>query len=107
MSVHRRGIGAESGGIFPPNIGFRRRTCQHLLKAFGTAWCPLGLEGHSLTQNSPFGGLSAGLRRLNQLAAVGGILVFGGLAAIFAELEFAGLFNRQRLAAKRSGYASR
>jgi hypothetical protein len=55
----------------------------------------------------PFGGFSAGLRRLNQLAAVGGILLFGGLAAIFAELEFAGLFNRQRLAAKRSGYASR
>jgi hypothetical protein len=39
--------------------------------------------------------------------AVGGILVFGGLAAIFAELEFAGLFNRQRLAAKKPGYASR
>jgi hypothetical protein len=54
----------------------------------------------------PFGEFSAGLRRLNQLAAVGGILFLGGLAAIFAELEFAGLFNRQRLAAKRSGYAS-
>ncbi len=58
-------------------------------------------------ENTPFGGFSAGLRRPNQLAAVGGILVFGGLAAIFAELEFAGLFNRQRLAAKRPGYASR
>jgi hypothetical protein len=58
-------------------------------------------------ENTPFGGFSAGLRRLNQLAAVGGILVFGRLAAIFAELEFAGLFNRQRLAAKRSGYTSR
>jgi hypothetical protein len=58
-------------------------------------------------QNSPFGGFSAGLRRLNQLAAVGGILVFGGLAAVFAELESAGLYNWQRLAAKRSGYASR
>jgi hypothetical protein len=58
-------------------------------------------------ENTPFGGSSAGLRRPNQLAAVGGILVFGGLAAIFAELEFAGLFNQQRLAAKRSVYASR
>jgi hypothetical protein len=58
-------------------------------------------------ENTPFGGFSTGLCRLNQLAAVGGILVFGGLAAIFAELEFAGLFNWQHLAAKRSGYASR
>ncbi len=58
-------------------------------------------------ENTAFGGFIAGLRRLNQLAAVGGILVFSGLAAIFAELEFAGLFNRQRHAAKRSGYASR
>jgi hypothetical protein len=44
---------------------------------------------------------------LNQLAAMAEILVFGGLAAIFAELEFAGLLNRQRFAAKRPGYASR
>jgi hypothetical protein len=58
-------------------------------------------------ENTPFGGFSAGLCRSNQLAAVGGILVFGELAAIFAELEFAGLLNRQRFAAKRSGYASR
>jgi hypothetical protein len=33
--------------------------------------------------------------------AVSGILVFGGLAAIFAELEFAGFLNRQHFAAKR------
>ncbi len=58
-------------------------------------------------ENAPFGGFSTGLRRSNQLAAVGGILVFSRLAAIFAELEFAALLNRQRLAAKRSGYASR
>jgi hypothetical protein len=58
-------------------------------------------------ENTPFGGFSASLRHSNQLAAVGRILVFSGLAAIFAELEFAGLLNRQRLAAKRSGYASR
>jgi hypothetical protein len=54
----------------------------------------------------PFGGFSPGLRHLNQLAAVAEILVFGGLAAIFAELEFAGLLNWQRFAAKRPGYAS-
>jgi hypothetical protein len=83
--------------------------CQrrHILRAFGTACGPLGPEGRSLTENTPFGGLSAGLRCLNQLASVGRILVFGGLAAIFTELEFAGLLNRQRYAAKRSGYASR
>ncbi len=46
-------------------------------------------------ENTPFGGFSSGLRRSNQLAAVGGILVFSGLASIFAELEFAGLLNRQ------------
>jgi hypothetical protein len=39
--------------------------------------------------------------------AVGRILVFGGLASIFAGLEFAGLLNWQRFVAKRSGYASR
>jgi hypothetical protein len=58
-------------------------------------------------ENTPFGRFSAGLRRPNQLAAVGEILVFGGLAAIFAKLESAGLLNWQRFAAKRSGYASR
>jgi hypothetical protein len=35
------------------------------------------------------------------------ILVFGGLVAIFAEFDFAGLLNWQRFAAKRPGYASR
>jgi hypothetical protein len=64
-------------------------------------------EGRSLTENTPFGGFSASQRRPNQLAAVAEILVFGELAAIFAELEFAGLLNWQRFAAKRSGYASR
>jgi hypothetical protein len=108
-SVHRSGIGPESGGPDPQHIGFRRRSCQsrHLLRAFETACGPLGPEGHSLMENTPFGGFSAGLRRLNQLVAVAEILVFSGLAAIFAELEFAGLLNRQRFAAKRSGYASR
>jgi hypothetical protein len=95
--------------MYPQHIGFRRQTCQrrHLLRAFKTACGPLGPEGRSRTENSPFDGFSAGLRRPNQLAAVGRILVFGGLAAIFAELEFAGLLNRQRFAAKRPGYASR
>jgi hypothetical protein len=39
--------------------------------------------------------------------SVSGILAFGGLAAIFVELEFAGLLNQQRFAAKRPGYTSR
>ncbi len=102
-------MSGKSSGFTPPKAGFRRRTCKrrHLSSAFETACGPLGPEGRSLTENTPFGGFSAGLRRLNQLAAIGGILVFGGLAAIFAELEFAGLLNRQHFAAKRSGYASR
>jgi hypothetical protein len=60
----------------------RRQTCKrrHLSRAFETACGPLGPEGRSLMENSPFGGFSAGLRRLNQLAAVGGILDLGGLA---------------------------
>jgi hypothetical protein len=58
-------------------------------------------------ENTSFCGFSAGLRRPNHLVVVGGILVFGRLAAIFAKLEFAGRFNRQRFAAKRPGYASR
>jgi hypothetical protein len=103
------GMSGRFSGFSPSKAGFRRRTCQrrHFSRAFETACGPLDPEGRSLTENTPFGGFSAGLRRLNQLAVVGGILVFGGLAAIFAELEFAGLLNRQRFAAKRSGYASR
>jgi hypothetical protein len=65
----------------------------------------MGPEGRSLMENTPFGGFSAGLRRLNQLAAVAEILVFGGLAAIFVELDFAGLLKWQHWAAKRPGYA--
>jgi hypothetical protein len=34
------------------------------------------------------------------------ILVFGRLAAVLAEFDFAGLLNRQRFAAKRPGYTS-
>ncbi len=54
-------------------------------------------------ESMPFGRFSAGLCPRNQLATVGGILVFGGFAALFAELEFAGLLNRQRWAAKKPG----
>jgi hypothetical protein len=50
-------------------------------------WSPEA-EGRSLIENTSFCGFSAGLRRPNRLAAVGGILVFGGLTAIFAGLEF-------------------
>jgi hypothetical protein len=55
-------------------------------------------------ENKPFGEFSAGLCHLNQLAAVAEIPVSGGLAAIFTELEFAGLLNRQRWVAQRPGY---
>jgi hypothetical protein len=39
-------------------------------RAFETACGPLGPERRSLTESTPFGGFSAGLRRSNQLAAV-------------------------------------
>jgi hypothetical protein len=106
-SVHPRRIGPESDSIYPQNIGFLRQMCQHhhLPRAFETACGPLGPEGCSLTENTPFGGFSAGLGSPNHLAAVGRILVFGGMAAIFTRLEFAGLLNR-RFAAKRPGHAS-
>jgi hypothetical protein len=57
---------------FAADSGFRRRTCQrpYLSIAFETVCGPLGPEGRSLTENTPFGGFSAGLRRQNQLAAV-------------------------------------
>ncbi len=65
-------------GFTPPKACFCWRTCKrrHLPRAFGTACGPIGPEGCSLTENTPFGGLSASLRCPNQLAAVGGILVF-------------------------------
>jgi hypothetical protein len=75
---------------------------QHLLRAFETAYGPLGPEGRSPMETTPFGGFIAGPY---DLAAVGRILVFGGFAAIFTELGFAGLLNRQRWAAKKPGYA--
>ncbi len=63
-------------------------------------------EGRSLIENMPICGFSAGLRRPNHLAAIGGILVFGGLAAIFAGLEFAGLRHQACFAGKSPSYAS-
>jgi hypothetical protein len=68
-------------------------------------WSPEA-EGRSLIENTSFCGSSAGLRRPNHLAAVGGILVFGGLAAIIAELEPARLRHRSRFAGKSPSYAS-
>jgi hypothetical protein len=58
--------------IYAPDSGFRWPMCQrrHLSIAFETACGPLGPEGRSLMENTPFGGFSAGLRRPNQLAAV-------------------------------------
>ncbi len=68
--------------IYAADSNFRRRTCQHrhLPRAFETAGGPLGTEGRSLTENTPIGRFSAGLPCPNHFAAVGGILVFSGLA---------------------------
>ncbi len=56
-------------------------------KAFETACGPLGPEGRSLTENT--------LQRIQRrptppksVSSHGGILVFGGLAVIFTELQF-------------------
>jgi hypothetical protein len=68
-------------------------------------WSPEA-EGRSLIENTSFCGFSTGLRRPNHLAAVGGILAFGGLAAIFAGLEFAGLRHQACFAGKSPSYAS-
>ncbi len=62
-------------------------------------WSPEA-EGRSLIENTSFCGFSAGLCRPNHLAAVGGILVFGGLTAIFTGLEFLDFDTRRVLQAK-------
>jgi hypothetical protein len=67
-------------------------------------WSP-DAKGRSLIENTSFCGFSASLRRPNHLAAVGGILVSSGFAAIFAELEFAGLLHQARFAGKSPSYA--
>jgi hypothetical protein len=63
-------------------------------------------EGCSLIDNTSFCGFSAGLRRPNHLVAVGGILAFGGLATIIAELEPARLGHQARFAGKSPSYTS-
>jgi hypothetical protein len=68
-------------------------------------WSPEA-EGCSLIKNMSFYGFSAGLRRPNHLAAVGGILVFGGLATLIAELEPARLQHQARFAGESPSYAS-
>jgi hypothetical protein len=65
-------------------------------------WSPEA-EGRSLIKIR-FCGFSAGLRRPNDLAAVGRILVFGGLAAIIAELEPARLRYQPCFAGKSPSY---
>jgi hypothetical protein len=49
-------------------------------------------------ENTPFGGFSTGWRK--SVSGCGGIMVFSGMVAICAELEFAGLLKRQSFAAK-------
>jgi hypothetical protein len=62
-------------------------------------WSPEAV-GRSLIENKSFCGFSAGLRHPNHLAAIGGILVYSGFAAILAELELAGLRHQARFQAK-------
>jgi hypothetical protein len=76
-------------------------------KAFETACGPLGPGGHSLTEKK------YALRWIQHrptppksVSGRGGNSVFGGFAAIFAKLEFAGLLNWEHFAAKRPGYNS-
>jgi hypothetical protein len=95
-------VSGVSGGFTSANMSTPMTS-----KSFHTASSPLGPEGRSLMENMPFGRICAGLRHPNHLAAVGGILVFGGLAAIFAGLELGGILYLQHFAAKRLGYASR
>ncbi len=68
-------------------------------------WSPEA-EGRSLIETMSFCGFSAGLCRPNHLAAVGGILVSSGFAAIFAELELAGLRHQALFAGESPSYAS-
>jgi hypothetical protein len=93
--------------IYTADSGFCRRTCQrwHLPRAFETPCGPLGPEGHSLTENTPFGGFSNGLL-LKPPSGCCRIQIFGGLAAIFPGLEFAGLLYPMRYVGKSPGYAS-
>ncbi len=92
----RTGVSRMSGrssGFTPPKASFRRRNGkgQHLPRAFESACSLPDAEGCSLIENTSFCGFSAGLRRPNHLATFGEILVSTQFAAIFAELEFAGL----------------
>jgi hypothetical protein len=76
-------------------------------RAFETACGPLGPEGRSLMESTPF---SRRIQRrpmpLKSVTGHGRILVFSGLASIFAGLEFAVILFPMRFAVKTSGYAS-
>jgi hypothetical protein len=56
-------------------------------------------------ENTSFGSFSAGLHHKNLPAAAGGILISGGLAAIIAGLEPAGLRYLALFAGKGAGYS--
>ncbi len=76
-----------------------------LPSALRTAFAPLGPEDLSWRKICLSAG-SAPPCTTKQSAAVGRILIFGGLATIFAGSEFAGLLYYMRFASKSSGYAS-
>jgi hypothetical protein len=69
------------------------------------AFGPLGLEDLSW-QKYVFRRNQLSPAPLKQPAAVGGILIFSGVAAIVAGLEFSRLLYLMRLAGESPGYAS-
>ncbi len=87
--------------VLPANV----KTPSFTKSFLDSMWSPEA-EGRSLIKTTSFCGFSAGLRRPNHLAAVGGILVSSGFAAIFAEFELPGLRHQARFAGKSPSYAS-
>jgi hypothetical protein len=90
------GLGSNPGMLYDNHASY----CTTILLSH------LGAEGHILTENTSLSRFSAGLHSKNHPVAVGGILVSGGLAAIFAKLEPARLRYPTRFAGKSQGYAS-
>jgi hypothetical protein len=76
-------------------------------KAFETECGPLGPEGHSLTESTPFGGFSARLRRPNQLTAVAKLWFLADWPPYAPNLNLLDFSTGSVFAAKRPGYFSR
>jgi hypothetical protein len=106
--AERSSASGLSGGFTPPMAVFAgERANADIYQSFwDSMWSP-GSRGTKPDGKYALRRIQRWPTPLKSVSGRGGILVFDGLAAIFARLEFAGLLNRQRLAAKRSGYASR